>query len=139
MAPSGGQEDSVEQLERALDQRLKEKQETFSEAMQRIIREQDLLDPEVYGRIFMNRTTFNKIKNEKNHRPNRKSALQLAVALRLNFDQTQDFIGKAGYTLSQSALGDVVLEFCLNMHIYDTQTIDALLVDRGEKALFSSL
>ena len=126
----------AEDLSSSLDEALGKKEETFSEALLRLMMERDLLDPEVYGRINMNRSTFNKIKNGKNAQPKRQTALQLAVALRLNLDQTQDFISKAGYILSKSNQADLILMYCINGEIYDPMKIDNILDQFQQKALF---
>ena len=128
---------TIDDLKKSLEERLQEQHETFTQSMLRIIREKDLLDPEVYGRIMMDRKTFNKIKNAPDHHPQRRTALQLSIALRLNLDQTRDLIGKAGYALTDSNRADLILTYCIQNEEYDIDTIDELLVELGEKALFT--
>ena len=127
-----------ELLKQKLEQRLHEQHETFTQAMLRIIREKNLLEPEVYGRIFMDRKTFNKIRNNPGHHPQKKTAVQLAVALRLNLDQARDFIGRAGYAFTETSMSDVILMFCFENEIYDTEEIDSILDQYGQSTLFSA-
>ena len=133
----GAPPDSVEQLKEKLAQRLNRKSETFTQAVLRIMMERDWTDPEVYGRILMDRKTFNKIKNHPDHHPQKKTAVQLACALRLNYDQARDLIGKAGYAFTETSRTDLIFSYCFENEIYDPDVIDALLVDNGEKACFT--
>ena len=126
----------IEQLKESLAQRLQQQSESFTETMLRLMAERDLTDPEVYGRIFMDRKTFNKIKNHPDHHPQKKTAIQLANALRLNWDQARDFLAKAGYAFSDNSMTDVIFQYCFEHEIYDPFTIDALMVHFKEKACF---
>ena len=38
-------------------------------------------------------------------------AIRLALALELDYEATQDFLGSAGYTLSQSIPADIIVEY----------------------------
>ena len=126
----------LRQLEDSLNRRLHEQHETFTQSMLRIMQEHDWYDTDVYNRIAMDRKTFNKIKNNPEHHPQRKTALQLAIGLRLNLDLASDFIGKAGYAFSRSSKSDVILTYCIENQIMDTFQIDAILDQFGEPALF---
>ena len=130
-------EETLDELKEKLARRLKQQHETFTESMLRIMMEQGWEDPEVYGRIFMDRKTFNKIKNNPSHHPQKKTAIQLANALRLNYDQARDLIGKAGYAFTDTSKTDLIFSYCFEHGIYDPDVIDALLVDNGEKACFT--
>ena len=135
-ATSAQPEAPLHRLEDSLNQRLHEQHETFTQSMLRIMQENDWYDNDVYNRIDMDRKTFNKIKNNPEHHPQRKTALQLAIGLRLNLDQASDFIGKAGYAFSRSSKSDVILTYCIENQIMDTIQIDTILDQFGEPALF---
>ena len=120
---------------KSLEDRLKEHSETFTQALRRIMMEQNLSGPDVYKRVFMDKKTFNKIINDTQHQPSKRSALQLAIALRLNLDEARDFIGKAGYAFSPSNRFDVVLSYMIENKNYNIIEIDAVLFEFTETTL----
>lgn len=97
-------EEIVEKLERS-----------FAEELFARIDEKGWTDPQVYKRANLDRKLFSKIRNNKNYKPSKNTALALAVALELNLDETKDFIGKAGYALTHSSKMDIIVEhFIIN-------------------------
>ena len=105
--------------------------ETFTEAMLRTIREKDLIEADVYNSVFMDRKLFNKIRNDRNYQPTKRTALLLSVALRLTVEETQTFIGKAGYSLTHTSKMDIVIEFFMLQGNYNVMDINEALYDRG--------
>lgn len=126
---------AVQGLESALRERLAHADETFSQALSRILREKDLTEPEVYNRVFMDRKLFSKIRNAEDYQPSKRTALLLAIGLGLNLDETRDFIGKAGFALTRSSRADIIVEYFLLHRIYDVQEIDETLYAFGEPTL----
>lgn len=122
-------------IPKSLEDRLKEHNETFTQALRRMMMEQNLSGPDVYKRVFMDKKTFNKIINDTQHQPSKRSALQLAIALRLNLDEARDFIGKAGYAFSPSNRFDVVLSYMIENKNYNIIEIDAVLFEFTETTL----
>ena len=84
-------------------------------------------DPDVYKKANVDRKLFSKIKNDKDYRPKKTTALAFAFALELSLDETLDLIGRAGYTLSHSSKFDVIIEYFLQEEIYDLYTINETL------------
>ena len=114
-----------------LRERLKraEKEETFSQMLLRLIQEKRLTEPEVYNRVFMDRRLFNKIRNTPDYQPKKQTALLLAVALRLNIDETRAFLDKAGYRLSPWKKFDIILEYFITNQNYDVFEINEVLAE----------
>ena len=75
----------------------------------------------------MDRKHFSKIRNNKNYKPSKNTALALAIALELNLDETKDFIGKAGYALTHSSKMDLIVEFFIKNGDYDIFKINEVL------------
>ena len=75
----------------------------------------------------MFRKHFSKIRNNKNYKPSKNTALALAIALELNLDETKDFIGKAGYALTHSSKMDLIVEFFIKNGDYDIFKINEVL------------
>ena len=110
-----------------------ETEESFPEAVLRIIREKGLSDPQCYNRANVSRAVFNKIKQSalypesRSYKPSKTTALALALALELSLDETNDLLKKAGLALSHSDKGDVIVEYFLVHHMYDIFELNEVL------------
>ena len=113
--------------ERSLEDLLKEVDDTFSEALLRLIDAKGKTDPEVYKKANVDRKLFSKIRNNPAYKPSKSTALAFAVALELNLDETKDFIGRAGYALSHSSKTDIIVEYFIQRSEFDIITINETL------------
>ena len=112
---------------RKLEDLMKEIDETFSEALIRLIDQKGLKDPEVYKKANIDRKFFNKIKNNKHYKPSKSTCVAFAIALELNLDETRDLIGKAGYALTHSSKFDIIIEYFILEGNYNTFEINEVL------------
>ena len=112
---------------RSLEDVIKNLESSFTEELFAIIDEKGLTDPMVYKRANLDRKHFSKIRNNKNYKPSKNTALALAIALELNLDETKDFIGKAGYALTHSSKMDLIVEFFIKNGDYDIFKINEVL------------
>ena len=119
----------------SLEDFLNQPTETFTQAVLRRIREQDWTEPEVYKRVHMDHKTFNKLRNNPNHQPSRRTALQLVVALHLTLQEAEELLSKAGFALSPSSKFDLVLSYFLENGNYDIGEIDTALFEFTDKTL----
>ena len=112
-----------------------EQEETFSQALLRMIRERRLTEPEVYNAVFMDRRLFNKIVNSPDYRPSKRTAQLLGVALKLNLEQMRELLEKAGYAMMNSDKVDVILKFFITNGNYDIFEINEVLETFGQPLL----
>jgi len=112
-----------------------EADESFSEAINRIIMEKDLNDPDVYKNANMDRKLFNHIKNNKNYHPKKETAVALAIGLKLNLRETNELLEKAGFILSKSSKFDLIIRHCIENKVYDVFEINELLFAYDQKLL----
>lgn len=113
----------------------REDAETFTGYMLRIIKERGLKEADVYNSVFMDRKLFNKIRNDLNYQPSKRTAMLLAIALRLNLAETQEFIGKAGYVISRSNKIDLIVEYFIQEGNYNILEINEMLHKFGLQLL----
>ncbi|MCR5781776.1 MAG: macro domain-containing protein [Clostridia bacterium] len=101
--------------------------ESFQQRLLRMIDERGLTDPEVYKRANVDRKLFSKIRCSEDYIPKKKTIIALAIALKLNLDDTKDLLAAAGLALTSSSKADVIVSFCIENGICDTFEVNALL------------
>lgn len=109
--------------------------ESFSECLIRMIDEKGLLDPDVYKKANIDRKHFNHIKNTKDYRPKKETAVALAIGMELNMKETNSLLEKAGFVLSRSSKFDLIIRYCIEHKIYDIFQINEILFEEDQKTL----
>ena len=120
---------------RSLDDVVKNIGETWQESLLRLITEKGYSDTEVYKRADVDRKLFSKIRSNKNYQPKKNTAVAFALALRLNLDETRDFLRRAGYAFSPSSIFDLIIEYSIDHGIYDLMLINGALFDHDQPQL----
>ena len=92
----------------------------------RLIDEKGYTDAEVYKRANMDRKLFSKLRKE-GYVPSKPTVLTLAIAMRLNLDETRDFLARAGYALSPNERFDLAVDFFIRAGMYDIMKINEYL------------
>lgn len=115
----------------SLDDVLKEiYTDSFEKHLQKLINKKGLKNSEVYATANISKQYFSKLLKGQ-VKPSKEKMLALAVGLRLNLDETIDFLRIAGYALSPISQTDAVVEYFIEHKDYNVLKIDIVLFDYG--------
>ncbi len=104
--------------------------ESFGKYLQKLINKKGLKNSEVYAAANISKQYFSKLLKDQ-VKPSKEKVLALAVGLRLNTDETADFLKLAGYALSPISQTDRVVEFFIEHEDYSVIKINIVLFDYG--------
>lgn len=127
----------AEKKKLSLAERIRNIGDNFHTRLFRLIDERGLKDPEVYKAANLDKRLFSKIRSNPKYKPKKETALALAIALKLNIDETADLLARAGYALSPSSMTDVIVRYYIESGNYDMYDINCKLYDHGEPMLGS--
>ncbi|MBO4360628.1 MAG: RNase III inhibitor, partial [Eubacteriaceae bacterium] len=101
--------------------------EGFSDTLLRLIDERGMSDSECYRRANLDRKLFSKIRSNPSYHPSKATAIALAFALELDMKDTESFLKKAGYALSDSYLSDVIVSYFIQRGDHDLFRLNEVL------------
>ena len=110
-------------------------EKTFTEMLLHLIDKSGKKDSEIYKKANIDRKLFSKIRSDVNYQPSKKTAICLCLALELDIDSTLDLLQKAGYALSRSNKGDLIIRYFIEHSVHDLMQINQVLVEFDQPIL----
>ncbi len=110
--------------------------DSFEKHLQQLINKKGLRNSEVYAAANISKQYFSKLLKGL-VKPSKEKMLALAVGLRLNLDETADFLRIAGYAISPISQTDRIVEYFIEHEDYNVLKIDIVLFDYGLDPLSS--
>ena len=114
---------------------LKQKDAGFAVTLVDLIERSGKKNSEIYKKANVDKKLFSKIINNVKYHPSKQTALAFAIALELDLEETQDLIGRAGYTLTHSSKFDLIIEFFILNKNYNIFEINEVLFEFDEVPL----
>lgn len=110
---------------------------TFQELLFHFIDQKKTTDTIIYKRAGIDRRHFSKIRSNPNYQIGKNTAIALCLALELTLTEANELLHAAGFTLSNSHTGDLVIQYCLENKIYNLQEVNEALDDLNAKPLIN--
>lgn len=114
-------------LDESLEDLLSCRQETFSQKLLSLIDQKDYRDAEVYHRANLDRRHFAKIRSNPAYAPKKNTVLALCIALRLDLQEREDLLRRAGYAFSPCSHADLIVRYFIEHGRYDIFDINEAL------------
>ena len=126
---------SIDPKEEPLEKVINHAAETFQQKLFSLIQNKKFDDVDVYKKANLDRKHFSKIRSDVHYSPKKKTAIALSIALQLNLDETKDLLSRAGYALSPSNKGDLIVSYFISHQKYDIWEINTVLFKYGQTTL----
>lgn len=124
-----------EQQKQDLAVLVEEAGETFCEMLFRIINEKGEKESDVYKNAGIDRKLFSKIRNNPAYHPKKATVIALSIALKLDINNSIEFLQSAGYALSPGEKSDIIVRYFIEKKIFDIDIINCALYEFGEKTI----
>lgn len=89
----------------------------------------------LYSKAGVTKSTFSKLISGTSKKPSMETAVGLAMALELPYEDAISFFASAGIALSKSSAFDIIVDYYLKKGNYDIWDLDVQLVKNGYKSI----
>ena len=118
-----------------IDEMIRNMDSSFSERLLMLIDESGMTDAQVYKKANVDRKLFSKIRNNRQYKPSKMTAIAFALALELDLVGTGDLIRRAGYALTHSSKFDIIIEYFILNRNYNIFEINEILFEFDQPLL----
>lgn len=123
-------------ISRAIPQNL---DKSFGEMLVWWVSEKGMKPSEFYDRANITKQSYSNLVSHTNITPKKNTALACVIGLELKLDEAEDLLKRAGYSLSESNLTDVIVKCYIEQEVYDIFEINEVLYERDLQVLGSGI
>ena len=106
---------------------LEDMEPTFSQTLFKMIKEKGISETDCYKNANLDRRLFSKIRSNDDYQPRKNTVFALCIGLKLNLDEAEELLDKAGYSISHSIKFDTIMEYLIKQKVYDIMTVNEVL------------
>ena len=110
---------------------LEDMEPTFSQTLFKMIKEKGISETDCYKNANLDRRLFSKIRSNDDYQLRKNTVFALCIGLKLNLDEAEELLDKAGYSISHSIKFDTIMEYLIKKEIYDIIVVNEILFSFG--------
>jgi O-acetyl-ADP-ribose deacetylase (regulator of RNase III) len=122
-----------------LDSFLKKKEASFVAVLLDLIKKSGQKNSTIYKKANLSKQHFSKLINTPDVAVTKTTAVSLALALELDLEQTKELLSHAGYTLSNSSVFDLIIQYYIERKKYNVVEINLVLYEFDQSLLGSQV
>lgn len=107
----------------------------FTETLLKLIDKSGKKDSEIYRKANISKQHFSKIRNDPHYQPKKATAIALALALELSYEDAADLIGRAGYAFTNSSKFDLIIRYFIEQRNFNVVEINIALYEFDQPLL----
>ena len=114
---------------------IENRDQSFSETLLALIEKRGMTNAQCYRAAQVDRKLFSKIKNDALYVPAKPTALALVMALKLDIEEAEALLAKAGYALSRASTFDLIVRYFIENGMYDVLKANEMLYSLDQRLL----
>ena len=122
-------------MEEKLERLLKMPELTFQQRLLQLIEESGMDYITFYKKTGMDRKLFSQIKLNEDYRPKKKTIVAMIFTLKLDLQNAQDLLARAGYAFSPVDTFDRIVCFYIENNDYNVRHVNNMLARHHEPQL----
>lgn len=119
----------------SLDDMLDVEDMTFQQRLLFLIDKEGLKDSEFYKSAGITKQVFSTIRSNEDYQPKKETAIAAALSLKLDMDDTEDLLERAGYAFSPTSKFDIIITYCIKNGIFNIMEVNEALFKYDQKIL----